>query len=85
MGDSVCPYFTPIFSELVLGHCSCLFQEDPMSEESSRTLSTHLIQLWHFSRALETCVQSASAKSLQHIFRIFSQFYWAACPVITVG
>lgn len=52
-----------VFLELVLCHCSCYFLEDPMSEATSRTHSTHIIQLWHFSRALETGIQSAFPKA----------------------
>lgn len=67
VNDSLCPHFMLIFSELVLSHRSCDL-EDPMSGETSRTHSTRIIQLWHFSRALETRVQSAFPKACHTSF-----------------
>lgn len=74
MGDSSVPILHRYFLKLVLGHRSCHFQEDSMSEETWRTHSIQIIQLWLFSRALEICVQSAFAKGLWHIFRKFSEY-----------
>lgn len=68
MGDGPCPRLMLIFLELVLSHRRCYFLEDLVSEGTSRTHSTRIIQLWRFSRALETCVRSAFPKACHILF-----------------